>query len=165
MIRINTSTDSAKSSTKAEPVEKLSKDFIRLLRGDLAAALHEVGAKHGVVLTAGICRFSDLSAKMNLQISTIAKTGEVIDPERSELLLRIPYLHLGADALEKTFTLGGKKFKIAGYKKARWKKPFSLTCQETGMRYVATESQVRASLGLPAPTAFTRHMSNVPQFR
>lgn len=149
MIRINSSTGSTAQGHTAAPVAQLDKSFLQLLRSDIEGALQEIGRKRGVVIKAESCRFTPLSATMNLQIATISRTGEVVDLERSTLLRLLPYLHLGADALTTTFSLGGRTFKLAGYKKARYRKPFSLTCQSTGMTYVATESQVRTALKFP----------------
>lgn len=126
----------------------LDKQNLQAIRKDLDMALLSVAKKYGIVLKTGRCRFTDSSAQMNIEIATVSSTGEVIDIEKASLLANLSYLGLTHEHLSKTFSIGGKNFKLVGYKKARHVKPFGLTCMEDGRFYVCRAADLRLALGL-----------------
>lgn len=130
-------------------ITTLTAQNVETLRAEIALALKDIENRYGIVIKTGGCRYSNSSANLKIEIATVASNGEVIDSEASMLRRNIINLGLLPEHLEKTIAIGGKTFKLAGYKKARYSKPFSLRCNEDGKTYVASDDQVRSALSLP----------------
>ena len=130
-------------------ITTLTAQNVETLRAEIALALKDIENRYGIVIKTGGCRYSNSSANLKIEIATVGSNGEVIDSEASMLRRNLINLGLLPEHLEKTIAIGGKTFKLAGYKKARYSKPFSLRCNEDGKLYVATDSQIRSALGLP----------------
>lgn len=130
-------------------ITNLDAQTIDALRSEISMALKTIENRYGIVIKTGSCRYSSSSAQIKIEVATVSSTGEVIDSEASMLRRNIINLGLLPEHLERTIVIGGKTFKLAGYKKARYSKPFSLRCNEDGKTYVASDDQVRNGLGLP----------------
>lgn len=130
-------------------ITNLDAQTIDALRSEISMALKTIENRYGIVIKTGSCRYSSSSAQIKIEVATVSSNGEVIDSEASMLRRNVIQLGLLPEHLERTIVIGGKTFKLAGYKKARYSKPFSLRCNEDGKTYVASDDQVRNALGLP----------------
>lgn len=130
-------------------ITTLTAQNLETLRVEIGLALKDIENRYGIVIKTGGVRYNSASANVKIEIATVASNGEVIDTEAAALRRNIINLGLLPEHLEKTLSIGGKTFKLSGYKKARRSKPFSLRCNEDGKTYVAADIQVRAALGLP----------------
>lgn len=123
---------------------------LREIRLDLQNALAAVEAKYGVKLTAGKAKYGNHSASMVIDMSTFDSKGSVVDLDREYLITNLRWLALEAKHLDQTIRIGNDSYKIQGYRRRRYAKPFSLTSQSNFKTYVASEASVRIALGLPS---------------
>ena len=130
-------------------ITTLTAQNVETLRVEIALALKDIENRYGIVIKTGGCRYSNSSAKLKIEIATVASNGEVIDGEASTLRRNLINLGLLPEHLDQTLAINGKTFKITGYMKARHSKPFRLLCNEDGKTYVAADLHVRNALGLP----------------
>lgn len=130
-------------------INTFDKETIKAIRGELQLAIRSIENRYGIQLTAGRAKFSEKSASMTIDMATIGNNGEVVDREREFLTANLTWLGLKSEHLDATFRIGNDTFKLKGYKRARYAKPFSVVSMTTGMTYVTSDSSVRTGLGLP----------------
>jgi hypothetical protein len=130
-------------------ITTFDKTTIQMIRAELQHAIRDIENRHGIKLTAGRAKFGQKSASITVDMATIDKNGQVVDNEREFLIANLTWLGLKSEHLETGVRIGNDTFKIGGYKRARYAKPFSLVSQTNGKTYVASEDTVRTALGLP----------------
>lgn len=127
----------------------ISKDFLRLLRVDIDAALAAVGAKHGLKMNAGTCRFTETTATFKLEVATIGENGEVASKEHDALIsLRIA-LGLTEANMNQVFKIGTASFTLHGYDSKKRSKPFLIKRLDNGKNYVIDSATLAKALGNP----------------
>lgn len=130
-------------------ITTFDKPSIQTIRNELQMAVRDIECRYGIKLTAGRAKFSEKSASIVIDMATFDRNGNTVDREREYLVANLTWLGLKSEHLEAAVRIGNDTFKIGGYKRARYAKPFSLVSQTNGKTYVASEDTVRTALGLP----------------
>lgn len=114
-------------------VDFVTREFLKMIRPEINAALAELGKKHGVKLSAGNGSYGDGGGHFKLQIDPVTADGTVETPELRDLKAVYPeYVGLVVDVP----TRG--RFKVVGYRTRARKNPFVV--EKGGKRYNAPES-------------------------
>jgi len=129
-------------------INTFDKTTIQMIRTELQHAIRDIENRHGIKLTAGRAKFGQKSASIAIDMATIDNDGQIIDHDREFLIANLTWVGLKSEHLESVIRIGNDTFKINGYKRARYAKPFSLISMTNGQKYVARESTVRSALGL-----------------
>lgn len=117
----------------------LDKVGIQILRKDIDAALAAVGARHGLKITTGNCRYGSEYATFKLDVATVTQEGNVLNKEAVALKRYYPsYVNREVD-------MGGTKYKVVEYHSRKQKYKFIVE-NATGHRYKLTENQLRTRL-------------------
>lgn len=130
-------------------INTFDKDTIKMIRGELQLAIRDIENRYGIQLTAGRAKFGQKSASISIDMATIDSNGEIVDHDREFLIANLTWVGLKSEHLDTAIRIGNDTFKINGYKRARYAKPFSLISMTNGQKYVASEDTVRTALGLP----------------
>src|SRR3982751_3226095 len=103
----------------------ITKELLKALRADIDTALKAVGEKHGVLLRAGNCSFTEVSATFKLEATAGATSAAdaatlkaAADWKKNAVYFDLNPLWLG-----KSFTVGGKTYEILGLMPKRQKFP------------------------------------------
>jgi len=117
---------------------------LRLLRTDLAAALAEVEAKHGIKFTIGNMRFGPNDVRMKLEAAT--ETSDTVTNTGSADLDRLSTMHnLPDNLLGRKVRFGKQVLTIVGAKLSRPKYPFAVEGVQGG-KYKMSVDQIREGL-------------------
>lgn len=124
------------------------KKNLDLLREEINAALAAVGAKHGVTLTAGSCRYEadGGSATFKLGVARVNADGTVDSPERTAFLMNADLYGLKASDLGAVFAMGGHRYEVTGLATRRSKKPVIIRETDSGKTYVIAAEAVKRHL-------------------
>ena len=142
-------------------MNSFDRNSAKVLRSDIENALIAVGAKHGIILSLGNCRFSSNEVKFT-NLTIIPKTytpkqvnlgpqniGGVTDPFNtleSREYLNIGYqLGLPKAALGEYITVAGRRMRITGLKMSRRKYPVNIQGPDGG-RYKLDAARTKAEL-------------------
>lgn len=123
-------------------ITSLDKNSLAVIRADVNAALAAVGKKHGLVFNLGSCKFYPTNAEFKLQVNTITNDGEVIDADKASLMRCANLLGLTAKDIETPISIGATEYKIVGYRRARYARPFTIMRVSDGKRFVTSEKDV-----------------------
>ena len=117
----------------------IDKVGIQVLRKDIDAALAAVGAKHGLKITTGNCRYGSEYATFKLDVATVTQSGAVVNKEAAALKRYYPsYVNREVD-------LGGVKYKVVEYHSRKQKYKFIVE-NASGHRYKITEQHLKTRL-------------------
>ncbi|KJG37654.1 hypothetical protein UA32_11855 [Photobacterium angustum] len=123
-------------------VNIITKSKLELVRNKLTQALEGVDIE-GLNIEIGSCRYSDHSATLKLELSTLSDSGEIFTKERTSLnevseMIGIKY---GDE-----FISSGESYKVTGYKPRSRKYPIVAMNQQTQIEYVFTLSDVQKNI-------------------
>lgn len=145
---------------------KFDHSSIEALRLDINSALAALGQKHGLKLTAGSCRFGPEACTFKLAIATVvAGSSEVIDSEASALKTHQPFMGVTLEKLTSAFTYQQYAFRVTGYRRSCYRRPFRCIDSRSGKTYMLSPLQVaqglKLSLDLQYGRGTPRFVSNV----
>lgn len=123
----------------------MTPELLKTLRVDINAALAEIAKKHGVVVRAGNCSYTNLTATMKLEMA-ITGGDATVDPAtvkaRQDYLKNSIYFDLPVEWLDKSFVRrGGVKVTVQGLMPKRQKHPV-LVKQEDGKQILLSVEEV-----------------------
>jgi hypothetical protein len=128
---------------------EITRDFLRILRADLDAAVLAVAKKHGLTISTGNAKFSDQSATFQLLVeATPAEDGvRAKDVRAAKDLADLGGLY-GANPewAGKSFTLRGARYSVIGLLPNRTKNCI-LARRADGKDFIMPPETVRLGLG------------------
>lgn len=97
-------------------------------RTEIEQALAAVEAKNGVKFDLGRITFTESNFRVKLECTSAAdKSGNAVDPRQVKFDANVWRYNIAKDAFGKTFTKGGRKYKIVGLNPRAKKYP--LNCE------------------------------------
>lgn len=129
-------------------MSRITKEFIKALRQEINDALAPVAARHNLTLTAGNASFfpDKGTASYKLNLVTQSEDGSARDLPAELFVSHASMIGLRADDLHKEITIGGSKFKIAGYKPKARKNCIVIKDVHSGKTYVTDVNTVKYQL-------------------
>lgn len=131
----------------------ITKDFLKTLRADIDAALQAVGEKHGVLLRAGNCSFTENSATFKLEatlgVSNPADAAAV--KAAASWKVNAVYFDMNPLWLGKSFKLGADSYEILGLQPKSRTKP--VLTRKGGSLYVFPTEVVISAMAKSAVAA------------
>lgn len=132
-------------------VTVLNRNNIGALRADIDAALAAVGAKWGMQIKSGACRFSDKAAQFKVEAAVIGEGGEACTKELNDLKVILRRMGISEEKGLAEIRMGfpTKPYKLVGYRSKQFKYPFIAKDLTDGKLYKFSSNSVRLALGLP----------------
>lgn len=131
---------------------------LKLLRGDIDAALQTVAAKHGITLKMGNATYArDGSYFLGKVEGGVVRNGQAMTKEASAFEQYAEMYGLKDVKLGDTFKAGGISYKITGLKTTRTGKPVMAQKVGTDSHYVFTIDAVKRAFGISLLAAFSDH--------
>ena len=113
---------------------------------EATAAMAAVAEKYGVTVKFGSGRGSEQSITMKLEVTNKTATGEAQDKSAIDFKALAPMYGLVATDLGRTFSRGGKTFKITGLNRRAKTMPIQAKCLQDGRGYKFAEDIVQLAL-------------------
>jgi hypothetical protein len=126
-------------------IKEFDRKTLHLIRPEIEKALSELGAKYGIKLALGRCRFESKNATFNLDLSTLSESGEAETKEANAFKRYAQFCGLDASDLGKEFYCNGSIYKITGYNVNAKKMPI-LGTRSDGKRFKFPVHTVKAGL-------------------
>lgn len=121
---------------------QFTKPNLTTLRVDIDAALKAVGEKHGLKLHAAGAKFGATAAEFKLVVASVASNGVVLTQERQNFSAYASMYGLKPELLDRSFSWGGKTFKIVGINPKKHKRPICCDGSD-GKSYVFPAEDVK----------------------
>lgn len=123
-------------------ITTIDRQTCKLLAAEIEAALQTVAAKHGVKITSGGGTIGATEFVCKVQVTL---TGEAMDDAARAQFVKYAELYgLKPEYFGRTFTSGGKSYKVAGLALNRSAKPVKITRADGVAMITTVESVVRA---------------------
>ncbi|MCK5644995.1 MAG: hypothetical protein KAJ19_29615 [Gammaproteobacteria bacterium] len=88
---------------------------LNTFRSEINTALAAIEAKHGVKFEIGRITFTDNNFRTRLECTSASdKSGNAVDPRQTKFEANSWKFNIAKDAFGKTFSKGGRKYKIVG---------------------------------------------------
>jgi len=126
-------------------MNNFNKISCQILRDDINVALDALGRKHGIKFAAAGAKFTPETIEFKLNIALV-KNGVAVDKDMVTLKRYLSYLGLTEKDLDKTFTVYGKSYKLAGYVPRKYSRPFVLLDVARGTKVVCAKEFVLPAL-------------------
>lgn len=125
---------------------KITSRTLRDMQRDAIKALKEVEDKYAVEFSFHGGNYSPDNATLNLQISTVNKSGEVQSREFTDYKRYSKSKGLKVEWLGKKFTARGKTFKLLGFKSRNHRYPIIVENMATGGRVKVSIEFLKANM-------------------
>lgn len=116
-----------------KPVSELTRSNLRMIKAEINEALEAVGEKYGLDIKVGGGNFTAANAKLNCMIATKGEGGAVNTREAEDFKRMAFRYGLKPEDFGRTFTEGGKVYKIVGCKPKSYQYP--ILCEQGGKTY------------------------------
>ena len=98
----------------ADRVDVIDRRVMDAIVEPLGATMAEIGSELGLSVAVRSASYSDVNAKIELEVATVRDDGVVMDKEAVQFLRRCLDFGFERDDLGRTFVCGGETFRIAG---------------------------------------------------
>ncbi len=126
---------------------EMTRALAATLRTDVEAALQDVAKKHGLSIKMGNANFSPSSLVQKVEFATLGEDGVVMNRSMEDLINNLWRLEITEADLGKAYNhpmlMGGRAFKIVGYRTRARKNPITVEMLDDSKRYVISLDAMR----------------------